>query len=81
MAQNTGDVISFGKIPWYSVEKPNIGATVEYAGMNAIQISMDPGIAMTVYLVHKFVTKAAFPSTVASTAVYNAVPHSQCPAT
>lgn len=43
--------------------------------MKIIQIIMLPGIAITWYLVQMFVTKPALPSTVARTAVYNAVPH------
>jgi len=52
MAQNTGEVISLPRMPWYSSEKPSIGATVAYAGINPIHISIEPGIAMTAYLVH-----------------------------
>lgn len=48
--------------------------------MKPIQIAMLPGMAMTWYLVQMFVTKAAFPRTVARTEVYNAVPQTQCPA-
>jgi len=99
IAQNTGEVISLPRMPWYSSEKPSIGATVAYAGINPIHISIEPGIAMTAYLVHilnscqqmkriwwvadigtHLVTSAAFPRTVARTAVYSAVPHNQWPA-
>ena len=50
--QKTGEVIKKGRIPVYSVEKLSIGATVEYAGMKIIQMTIEPGIAMTVYFVH-----------------------------
>lgn len=46
-----------------------LGAAYAYAGMKPSQTSKEPGIAMTVYLVHTLVTKAALPSTVARTAV------------
>lgn len=69
MIQKTGEVKRRGMTPWYSVEKPSFGATVPYIGMNPIQMTMEPGIARTVYFVHMFVTNAAFPSTVARTAV------------
>ena len=52
IAQKIGEVINLGKIPRYSVEKFSIGATVEYAGMKIIQMTIEPGIAMTVYFVH-----------------------------
>lgn len=71
---------NLGTTPWYSVEKPNLGATVAYTETNIIQINMLPGMAITWYFVQMLVTKAAFPSTVARTAVYKAVPHTQCPA-
>lgn len=42
---------------------------------------MLPGMAKTVYFVQMLVTSAAFPSTVARPAVYNAAPQTQWPAT
>ena len=63
--------------PLYSVENPSFGATVAYIAMKPIQNAILPGIAMTWYLVQVFVTSAAFPRTVARTAVYNAVPQTQ----
>lgn len=80
MSQNTGDAKSRGTTPSYSVENPILGATVAYIGMKASQITILPGIARNVYLVHMLVTSAALPSTVAKTAVYSAVPHTQWPA-
>lgn len=50
--QKTGDVAKCGRIPQYSVEKPSIGATVPYTGIKTIQMSIEPGIAITVYFVH-----------------------------
>lgn len=50
--QKTGEVAKCGKIPEYSVEKPSIGATVPYTGIKIIHISIEPGIAITVYFVH-----------------------------
>lgn len=91
MPQKTGDEINRPIIPKYSVENPSFGATMEYTGMTAIQITIDPGIAITAYFVHRLlggpsaanpsgalrwmgretylVTSAAFPKTVAKTAV------------
>lgn len=46
-SQKKGSVKSLGMTPKYSVEKPSFGATVPYAGINAIQITMLPGIAIT----------------------------------
>jgi len=66
--------------PSYSVENPSFGATVAYTATKMIQINILPGIAITWYLVQMFVTSAAFPNTVARTAVYRAVPQTQCPA-
>lgn len=80
ISQTTGEVKSRGITPSYSSEKPILGATVAYIGMKASQIAMLPGIARNVYLVQILVTNAAFPSTVARTAVYRAVPHTQWPA-
>lgn len=77
MSQTTGEVKSRGTTPSYSVEKPIFGATVAYIGIKASQIAMLPGMARKVYLVQILVTSAAFPSTVARTAVYKAVPHTQ----
>jgi len=50
--QKTGEAAKCGKMPEYSVEKPSIGATVPYTGIKTIQISIEPGIAITVYFVH-----------------------------
>jgi len=39
----------------------------------------DPGIAATVYFVHRSETKAAFPKTVSNTIRYSVVPQNQWP--
>ena len=79
--QKTGLSNSRGTTPKYSVEMLSLGATVPYTAMNTIQMTMLPGIAATWYLVQLFVTSAALPRTVKSTAPYIAVPHTQWPAT
>lgn len=45
------------------------GATIAYIGSQPSQNSSEPGIAIHVHFVHKLVISAAFPSTVARTAV------------
>ncbi len=79
-SQKTGLGNNLGTTPSYSVENPSFGATVAYTATKTIQITILPGMAMTWYLVQMFVTSAAFPKTVARTAVYSAVPQTQCPA-
>ena len=69
MSQKTEEVKRRGMTPSYSVEKPSFGATVPYMGMKASHMTMLPGMARKVHLVQMFVMRAAFPKTVASTAV------------